>query len=68
MLKKSLIPAALVALSSASAFADADSFHFGLKGLYFKPAASEALGALNKSKLDNSDQKVAIKANDLVNA
>ncbi len=63
MLKKSLIPAALVALSSASAFADADSFHFGLKGLYFKPAASEALGALNKSKLAKSDQKVASTGN-----
>jgi len=38
MLKKSLIPAALVALSSVSAFADSESsFYLGAKGLYFMP-------------------------------
>jgi len=38
MLKKSLIPAALVALSSVSAFADSESsFYLGVKGLYFMP-------------------------------
>jgi len=38
MLKKSLIPAALIALSSVSAFADSESsFYLGAKGLYFMP-------------------------------
>ncbi len=38
MLKKSLIPAALVALSSVSALADSESsFYLGAKGLYFMP-------------------------------
>jgi len=37
MLKKSLISAALVALSSTSAFADTESFSIGVKGLYFMP-------------------------------
>jgi hypothetical protein len=38
MLKKSLIPAALIALSSVSAFADSESsFYLGVKGLYFMP-------------------------------
>jgi hypothetical protein len=38
LLKKSLISAALIALSSVSAFADSESsFYLGVKGLYFMP-------------------------------
>jgi len=59
MLKKSLIPAALVALSSTSAFADAESFHMGLKGLYFKPKASEAADAANKNSATAGAEKAA---------
>jgi len=59
MLKKSLIPAALVALSSTSVFADAESFHMGLKGLYFKPKASEALEAVNKNSATKGAEKSA---------
>jgi hypothetical protein len=53
MLKKSLIPAALIALSSVSAFADSESsFYLGVKGLYFMP-----------KKEVSEDMKSAIEAN-----
>jgi len=59
MLKKSLISAALVALSSTSAFADTESFYLGAQGLYFMPSGdAKSAGAKITTKLFDPKEKV----------
>ncbi len=60
MLRKSLIPAALVALASASAFADSESsFYLGVKGLYFMPKDEISSDFISRVRsLGNADAKV----------